>query len=84
MNKNTLYQVIKDIYKSKVFNKSALDFRIMVFNQKFKSLFKKYDCVANRMRNIEEIFNLIDSYLGDSIVERKKNGEWPKLEYLKG
>jgi len=75
MNKETLYQVVKDIYTSKVFIKSALDLRIMIFNKKLKLLFKKYDCVKERMENIEEIFSLIDSYLGDSLVERKKNGE---------
>ena len=75
MNKDVLYQVVKDIYTSKVFKKDVLDFRLMIFNQKFKSLFKKYENVEERMRNIEEIFSLIGSYLGDSLVERKVNGE---------
>lgn len=75
MNKETLYQVVKDIYKSKIFNKSALDFRIMIFNEKFRSLFKKYDNIEERMRNIEKIYSLIDSYLGVSEVEKKLLGE---------
>lgn len=75
ISKDTLYQVVKDIYKSNIFNKSAMDYRILIFNEKFKSLFKKYDCPEEKMRNIEEIYELITSYLGVSQVEKKKNGE---------
>ena len=75
MNRDTLYQVVKDIYMSKVFNKSALDFRIMIFNEKLKSLLKKYDSVEERMINIEKVYSQIDSYLGISEIEKKKNGE---------
>lgn len=75
MNKDVLYQAIKDIYTSNVFNKSALDFRMLIFNENFRSIFKKYNNVSDRMRNIEEIFSLINQYLGVSEVEKKQNGE---------
>jgi len=72
---NEIYNVLKEVYKSSIFDCNTLNFRILTFNQKMKAVFKKYLDVAERMRNINEIFNMIDNYLGDSKVDRKYNGE---------
>ena len=79
MNKEQIEKTYKEVKKillnKNIFNLSALDYRIMVFNQKMKNLFTKYGDVEQRMRNIEEIFDLIHQYLGVSEVEKKINGE---------
>jgi site-specific DNA-methyltransferase (adenine-specific) len=76
MDKIVLYKLVKNIYKSEnIFNRSVTDFRLMIFNQKMKSLFTEYGDVNQRMKSIEEIFNQINMYLGVSEVEKKQNGE---------
>lgn len=76
MDIESVYEEVKKILLNKnIFNPSALDYRIMVFNQKMKKLFTKYGDVDERMRNIDEVFGLIHQYLGVSEVEKKINGE---------
>lgn len=70
------FQVLKDIILSELaFNKSALDFRILVFNERFKKIITRHKTIGERVRNLNETFELINSYIGISKVEKKMRGE---------
>ena len=72
------YQVVKDIYtKSKAFNKSATDFRILCYNEKWRKMMNTWrkKTIYDRLRSIEEIYTLLNSYNGISLVEKRLKGE---------
>lgn len=76
MNKDILYQVIKDIYtKTNIYNRSALDFRVLVFNEKIRDLFNLYKNINDKVINLDKTVELINTYLGVSEIEKKKLGE---------
>ena len=76
MTKEVKYQVIKDIFtKTEVFNKSALDFRILVFNQKIKRLFTVHKTIKEWVINLNKTIELINTYIGVSNIEKDLLGE---------
>jgi len=75
VNVDIAFDSIIKLYKSKAYDTDKIDYELFFFNNKLKDLIYKYKRKDEYVRNIQDIFNFINQYLGVSEVEKKQNGE---------